>query len=237
MKKVIGILGGMGPEATAHMHELIIRKTKVEKDQDHISMVIMNNPKIHPRSDAIFGIGPDPTPQLIDGVRLLLQAGADFIIIPCVTAHYFHPGMAAEMDFPFISLLDESALWVKRHLPDVAKAGLLCSTGTLDSRIFHDAFARVGISVIGPDEEGQKRFEHAVMGTDGIKAGFTSGPPREAVLESAVHLIDRGAQAIVAGCTEIPLVLDPKDITVPLIDPMEIIAETSIRVAGYEVKE
>jgi len=237
MKKVIGVLGGMGPEATAHMHELIIRKTRVDKDQDHIPIVILNNPKIHPRSDAIFGLGPDPTPQLIDGVKLLRQAGADFIIIPCVTAHYFYPGMAAKVDFPFISLLDESALWVKEHLPEVTEVGLLCSTGTLESRIFHDAFARFDISVIGPEEEEQRIFEDAVMGADGIKAGFTFGRPRDIIVEAAIRLIDRGAQAVIAGCTEVPLVLKSKDIAVPLIDPMEIVAEASIKAAGYKVKK
>lgn len=237
MKKIIGILGGMGPEATAHLHELIIRKTRVERDQDHIPIIILNNPKIHPRSDAIFGIGPDPTPQLIDGVKLLRQAGADFIIMPCVTAHYFYPGVAAAVDFPFISLLDESARWVKEYLPEIKRAGLICSTGTLKSRIFHDAFARFDIEVVSPEEEEQDRIADAVMGAGGIKAGFTSGPPREVLLQAAFGLIDRGAQAVIAGCTEVPLVLKPADLSVPLIDPMEIVAEASIKAAGYEVKK
>lgn len=237
MKKIIGILGGMGPEATAHLHELIIRKTRVERDQDHIPIIILNNPKIHPRSDAVFGIGPDPTPQLIDGVKLLRQAGADFIIMPCVTAHYFYPGVAAAVDFPFISLLDESARWVKENLPGIKQAGLICSTGTLKSRIFHDAFTHFDIEVISPEEEEQGRIAHAVMGAGGIKAGFTTGRPREIIMEAAFNLIGRGAQAVIAGCTEVPLVLKPDDITVPLINPMEIVAEASIKAAGYEVKK
>ena len=82
MKKTIGMLGGMGPEATEYMFGLIIRNTRVEIDQNHIKVIIYSNPKVPPRTDAIFGTGPSPTPHLVEGIKALKQAGADFIIMP-----------------------------------------------------------------------------------------------------------------------------------------------------------
>ena len=108
MTKTIGILGGMGPEATEYMFGLIIKNTKVLEDQDHIHVIINSNPKVPHRTEAVFNKGPSPTPRLIEGIKILKQAGADFIIDPCVTAHYFLPEVAKAVDFSLLSLLEES---------------------------------------------------------------------------------------------------------------------------------
>lgn len=234
MKKTIGILGGMGPEATAHMFELIIKNTKAEKDQDHIPVIIYSNPKIPPRTDAIFNKGPSPTQSLIEGAELLEKAGADFIIMPCITAHYFFHEVAAHVSIPFLNLLEESLLWIKRNIPEIKTAGLISSTGTLESRLFHNTLSNEGIEVINPNKNEQQKVMKAIFGEKGIKAGYTSGAPKEIIIQIAHSLIQRGAEAIIAGCTEVPLVLTSKDIPVPLIEPMSIIARVSIKKAGYE---
>lgn len=236
MKSKIGILGGMGPEATAYMFELIIKKTKAETDQEHIPVIIYSNPQVPARTDAILGEGPSPTPYLVEGVKTLMQAGAGFIIMPCVTAHYFIPEVAAQVDFPFLSLLDESLKWAQEKIPGLKTAGIVSSTGTLKSGLFHETFARAGIEVIGPEDEEQERVMDAIFGTQGIKAGFRSGSPKEMIVETARVLIGRGAEAIIAGCTEVPLVLKAADISVPLIEPMNIVVEASIQKAGYELR-
>jgi len=236
MKKTIGILGGMGPEATEYMFGLIIRSTKVLEDQDHIPVVIYSNPKVPHRTDAIFKKGPSPTPLLIEGVKLLNQAGADFIIVPCVTAHFFLPEVAEAVSFTYLNLLDESLKWAQAHIPALKKIGLISSTGTLKSGLFHNVYEAAGIEVIGPEEEEQETVMEAIYGPKGIKAGYTTGLPREMIVSAAKILIGRGAEAIIAGCTEVPLALKPEDIPVPLIEPMEIVAKTSILEAGYELK-
>ena len=236
MKSKIGILGGMGPEATAYMFELIIKKTKAETDQEHIPVIIYSNPQVPARTDAILGEGPSPTPYLVEGVKTLMQAGAGFIIMPCVTAHYFIPEVAAQVDFPFLSLLDESLKWAQEKIPGLKTAGIVSSTGTLISRLFHKTFAKAGIEVIGPKDEEQERVMDAIFGTQGIKAGFISGSPKEKIVEMARVLIGRGAEAIIAGCTEVPLVLKAADISVPLIEPMNIVVEASIQKAGYTLR-
>jgi aspartate racemase len=236
MKKTIGILGGMGPEATAYMYSLIIKHTQAEKDQDHIRIIIYSNPEIPPRTDAILGQGPSPVPSLIEGMMRLKDAGADFIILPCVTAHYFMPEVLAKIDIPFLSLIDESLIWAKEHIPGLKKAGLLSSTGTQTSKLFHHKFGQAGIEVLVPEEDDQKKVMNAIFGARGIKAGFTSGEPRDIIIRAAEKMIFAGAQAILAGCTEVPLVLRAGDITMPLIEPMNILARKAVLEAGCKVR-
>ena len=236
MKKTIGILGGMGPEATAYFYEQIVNQTKADTDQNHIKTIIYSNPEIPPRTDAILGNGPSPTPLLVAGFQRLKDAGADFVVMPCVTAHYFYQEVRDQVDIPFISLLDESVKWAKDEVPELRKVGLVASSGTLESRLFHDIFGKAGIEVIHPEEEEQNRVMEAIFGPRGIKAGFTSGFPKETLVNIAKMLVARGADAIIAGCTEIPLVLKELDIPVPLINPLRIAAQACIIEAGYELK-
>jgi aspartate racemase len=236
MKKTIGILGGMGPEATEYMFGLIIRNTKVEIDQNHIPIIIYSNPKVPPRTDAILGEGPSPTSYLVEGLKVLKQAGANFVIMPCVTAHFFMSEALEEIPMPFISLLDESLKWAQKHIPALKKVGLVASTGTLISGLFHETYKTAGIEVFGPTEEEQENVMNAIFGEKGIKAGYTSGSPKETIVNIARILAGRGAEAILAGCTEVPLVLKEEDIPVPLIEPMKIVAISSIIEAGYQLK-
>jgi aspartate racemase len=236
MKKTIGILGGMGPEATAYFFGLIIKNTKAEKDQEHIPIIIYSNPEVPARTDAILEKGESPLPHLLEGARALQQAGADFIVMPCVTAHYFLDDIVAREKVSFLSLVDEAVLYAQRKMPGLKKAGLISSTGTLKSGLFHDAFAKEEIEVFGPDDKEQERVMEAIFGKRGVKAGFTSGSPRETIQGMAKTLIKRGAEAVIAGCTEVPLVLKEEDIEVPLIEPLQILAEASILKAGYELK-
>lgn len=236
MKKTIGILGGMGPEATEYIFGLIIKNTKVLEDQDHIPVIIYSNPKVPHRTDAVFKKGPSPTPALIEGVKLLNSVGVDFIIVPCVTAHYFLPEVAEAVSFSYLSLLEESRKWAQEHIPALKKVGLISSTGTLKSGLFHKTYETEGIEVIGPEDKEQDSVMQAIYGPRGIKAGFTTGVSKEIIVNAAKVLVGRGAEAIIAGCTEVPLVLKPEDIPVPLIEPMEIVARVSILEAGYELK-
>ena len=237
MKKTIGILGGMGPEATAYFYELIVNQTKAATDQDHIKAIIYSNPEIPPRTDAILGNGPNPTPLLVEGFQRLKDAGADFVVMPCVTAYFFYPEVKDQVDIPFVSLLDESVKWAKEEVPGLRKTGLVASSGTLESRLFHDVFGKAGIEVIHPEEEEQNGVMDAIFGPKGIKAGITSGFPKETLVNIAKMLVAQGADAIIAGCTEVPLVLKDMDIPVPLIDPLRIAARACIIKAGYEIKK
>jgi len=235
-KKTIGILGGMGPEATCYFYRLIISRTKAQKDQDHIPTIIYSNPQIPPRTEAILKKGPSPAPLLEEGLNRLLQAGAELVVIPCITAHYFLSEITNNKKYPLLSLLEESIAWTKKNLPHLKIAGLISSSGTLKSKLFHQAFQKEGIEVIEPTAAEQQQVAEAIFGKKGIKAGFTSGRPRKNIIDVCQKLIKRGAEAIIAGCTEVPLVVKEEDLSVPLIEPMKITAEACILRAGYKLR-
>ncbi len=235
-RKTIGILGGMGPEATAYFFQLIIGQTLASRDQDHIPIIVWNNPKIPERTAAVLGRGPSPVSLLKNGVRRLARAGADFIVIPCITAHAFLREMKTASALPILNIPDLTREFSVNTIPGLVRAGLIASTGTVESGLFARTFSKAGVDLIAPTEDEQKRVMDAIFGKRGIKAGFTSGRPRKLILETARALIGRGAQAIIAGCTEVPLVLTQKDLRVPLIEPLQIAAARAIIRAGYPVK-
>jgi aspartate racemase len=226
----------MGPEATALFFELIVKNTLAATDQDHLPVIVCSLPEVPDRTEAVLRGGPSPVPVLARGLKTLARAGADFAVMPCVTAHFFYPALAARSRIPVVHLLEETVADVRRRYPRTKRVGLIASAGTVGSRIVHDAFEAAGIEVLAPTKSGQRRVTEAIYGRKGIKTGFTTGQPRKAVLKVAADLIRAGAQAVVAGCTEIPLVLEEKDLPVPLIDPMRIGALACIRRAGGKTR-
>ena len=114
--------------------------------------------------------------------------------------------------------------------------GLIATTGTVRSEVVGRAFAAAGIEVLVPSAPDQRKVMTAVYGKKGIKAGVTAGPPREVLLEVAAGLVRRGARAVLAGCTEVPLVLGPADLPVPLIDPLAVGARASLKRAGARLR-
>jgi aspartate racemase len=233
---IIGILGGMGPEATGYFFEALMRMTKAVRDQDHAQVLIWSDPKIPQRTEAILEGGRSPLPALLAGVRILERGGANLIAMPCITAHYWAPQIKARARVPFIDLIDETACWAKEKNAHLRKAGLIATTGTVRSEIFHRAFAKRGIELIVPDARDQIRVMESIYGADGVKAGVKSSRSRAAVVRIARKLAASGAQAVIAGCTEIPLVLRPADLSVPFLDPMAIGARACLKKAGYRRK-
>jgi aspartate racemase len=236
MKRILGILGGMGPEATAFFYRAVIANTEAAVDQEHIPTLIWSDPAIPPRTDAILGSGPSPLPRLLAGVRALERDGAGLIVMPCITAHYWADDIRRAAGAPFIDLLRETRSFVRRHLPGIRRVGLIASSGTVASGLWNAAFAKAGIDIIAPVAAEQTRVMDAIIGPGGIKSGVTAGRPRTAIVRAARRLVARGAQAIVAGCTEVPLVLRRGDLEVPLLEPMDIGARVCVRRAGYRLK-
>ena len=231
-EKIIGILGGMGPEATIDLFTKIVKGTKAKKDQDHLRILIDNNPKIPNRTLAIQGKGPSPLPLLIKSARALEEAGADFIAIPCVTAHHFHDPLQERIKIPILHIVEETARYVQTRLKRVRKIGLLATSGTLRSGLFQKAFAHSQIDLILPEQDVQRaQVMAAIFGKGGIKTLGPSEKSRRLILDASRKLIRQGAQAVIAGCTEVPLVLRDGDLPVPVIDPVAILASAAIEKA------
>jgi aspartate racemase len=136
MKKTVGVLGGMGPEASAYFYGLLIKRTRAARDQEHIPTIIWSDPRVPDRTAAILGKGPSPLPLLLAGAKRLQRAGADFLVIPCLTAHYFLDELRRASPLPIISLLEETARFIRRSYPRLGCAGLLASSGTARTGLF-----------------------------------------------------------------------------------------------------
>jgi len=227
-EKIIGILGGMGPEATIDLFYKIIKFTPAEKDQDHLRIIIDNNPKIPDRTAAILGKGEDPLPALQETAQNLEKAGADYIIIPCNTAHYFLSSIQESVNIPVLNMIEETAKETKKRIPQIKKVGLLASIGVYKSEIYHQRFKKFNIEVISPQEKDKEEIMKVIYT---IKAGDLSKGVKKNILKIAQKLIDKGAEAIIAGCTEIPLILKEGDVSVPLIDPTQILARIAVQKA------
>lgn len=225
--KVIGVLGGMGPAATADFFQKIIQATPAKTDQDHLKVVIFSNPHVPDRTAAIRGEGPDPLPELVAGAEALIRAGADFLTIPCVTAHYFFDRLQAAVRIPILHLIREAATAVADEFPTCRRFGLLATTGTLGSRLFESKFGPRGLVVFGCEPAAQDSLVMDAIYE--VKRGDPLERPRRLIREAAAHLIGRGAEAIIAGCTEIPLILSHGDIPVPVIDPTRYLAHAAVR--------
>jgi aspartate racemase len=234
-KKVIGILGGMGPEATLDCFSKIIKNTPAKKDQDHLRVVIDSNPTVPDRTAAILGDGPSPVPVMVEGCHTLERAGADFIVIPCVSAHFFIDEIEQHANLPILSIFDAVAEIIVGDYPEVKIVGLLGTTGTVKGGLFQKRLAREKIKTIAPDDTVQSTIMRAIYD---IKNTAPSRVRTEitadliAAAEGLIAIKPDGAQAIVAGCTEIPLALSQQDLSVPYFDALTILARAAIFRAG-----
>ncbi|MBW2337150.1 MAG: amino acid racemase [Deltaproteobacteria bacterium] len=233
--KTIGVLGGMGPEATLDCFGKIIKNTPAKTDQDHLRVVIDSNPAIPDRIAAIVGDGESPVPALIAECRVLEKAGADFIIIPCVTVHVFLSEIQAHSQLPILSIIDAVAEAVCRKIPEARTIGLMGTIATIQGGLFQKRLAEESINTLLPDRAAQAKIIDAIKDIKDIRSPRTRSEITAALIEAARSLINKkpeGARAIIAGCTEIPLALGQEHLPVPYFDALTILARAAIRRAG-----
>ena len=231
-EKVIGILGGMGPEATLSLFEKITANTPATRDQDHLRVIIDSNAKIPDRTPAILGQGSSPVSAMVESGRALERAGADFIVIPCVSAHFFLEELQAQLTLPILSLFDAVAEELERQQPVPAAVGLLATTGTIHGGKFQERIQTSGIDTLVPGLEDQKRVMSVIYRVKATSYSSGREEMRSELRPVVTALVDRGAQAVVAGCTEIPLVLRSQDVPVPFLDSLVVLARAAIVRAG-----
>jgi len=223
-EKVIGILGGMGPGATLELLRRILDKTSASTDQDHLRIIIDNNPNIPDRTAALLHGGEDPIPLLLSTAANLENAGADFIIMPCNTAHHYIDRIAVGVNIPLLNMIELTVTSIREPC-----VGILATDGTLASRLYHKTCSKKGIMLLCPDGSDQKGTMEVIYLVKGRQIDLKNAKTR--VIEVAKRLIDRGAEAIILGCTEISLVLSQGDVDVPIYDALEILAEEAIKKA------
>lgn len=230
-EKLIGILGGMGPEATASFFSKIIKNTPVKKDQDHLRILIYNNPKIPDRTRAILGRGINPRKALVDTALFLEKSGVDFLSIPCVSSHYYYDDIQEQLNIPVLHIIKETLTYIKFEFKHITQIGLLATSGTIHSRLFQGIFEKDCLTLIIPTEKDQSILMEAIYGKQGIKAGITTEKPKNSTLNVINNLIESGAEAIIGGCTELPLIINADDLTVPFLDTLDILAKATVKEA------
>lgn len=224
-QKTVGVLGGLGPEATLDFYAKVIALTPATKDQEHLHLIIDSNPHVPNRNEAVAGTGPSPGPMLEAMALRLERAGADFLVMACNAAHAFQEEIEAVISVPFVSIIEETVRAALEAEPDLKHVGVLASSGCLDAQLYQTAFSEhsVEVSIL----EGSERDSFMTL-LYRIKAGDKGEEVRETMRTLAQSLIERGSEAIVAGCTEVPLVLSADRLPCPLLDSSAILAERTV---------
>lgn len=230
-EKVVGILGGMGPEATRDFFAKVIALSPARRDQDHLRIIIDNNPKIPDRTEAILTEDRSLLSIVVETAKNLERAGVDFMVIPCNTVHYVYEDLIKEISIPVLHIIREVVYAVMASLPGCRRLGLLATTGTITTNLYQKEFHKVGIEVIIPDPQCQVKVMGAILR---IKAGHEKGLARKELIEAGNLLIERKVEALILGCTDIPLVIKTRDFPVPVFDSNSVLAEATVRFAKSE---
>jgi aspartate racemase len=227
-EKIIGILGGMGPQATIDLFQKIVKLTPAKKDQEHLRIIIDNNPKIPDRTRAILYGGENPLPELVRTAQNLEKAGVDFTIIACNTAHYYFHEIQKMVNIPILNMMQVTASYIHHTFPSLKQVSLFATEGTIHTGLYQAYLDNFAIEVLIPSKTEQKQLMEIIYG---VKEGQDLDLLNKQIIKTAELQIEKGAQAIIAGCTEIPLVLKDGDIPIPVIDPTLILAKKAIEEA------
>lgn len=225
----------MGPAATVDLMYKIVSITDADRDQDHVPMIVDNSTQVPDRTNAILHGGEDPVPELLNGAARLTAGGADFIIIPCNTSHYFYDRIAAGCKIPVLNMIQETVR--KLQAKGIKCAAVLATDGTVKSDIYGKAMREAGIEPVYPDDEQQKQVMSMIY--DYVKGGIKDKNrlPVDDFSRMVDDLKNRGAEAMVLACTELPLAFKWMQLDMSeCIDTTEVLAEAAIHYAGARTK-
>jgi aspartate racemase len=226
----LGVVGGVGPAATVDFLRKVVQSTPARRDQDHLRLLVEQNPQIPDRTEHLVGEGTDPTLALYATCKKLQAGEADLIAIPCNTAHAFVEEIQSHLAVPIMNMLTVTVSHVRESFPSLRKVGLLATSGTVASGVYRRALEARGLEEVVPTPALQARVMDAIYGAQGVKAGFTSGACLDDVLAAIDELAGQGVEVIILGCTELPLLFTRSELItasgqkVTLVDPTEILA-------------
>lgn len=224
--KILGVLGGMGPLASAHFMVRLTQLTPATHEQDHVPAVLWSDPRVPNRLAAQRGTGPSPLPWLIHGIEKLAQAGCGAVAIPCNTAHGWIDGMREASPIPILHIIDAAADDLRRQGIASGRVGVLATEATLAMRLYQEWLERLGWPVIEPTADEMRDLVSpsiALVKENRLVEAYALAA------EATKSLCARGASAIVLGCTELPLAIGagPKPDAI-IVDTIDALARTSI---------
>ena len=215
----------MGPDTTVDFMAKVIAATPAAKDQDHAHLLVDQNPGLPNRQEALISGGEDPGPAMAAMARGLEQAGADFLVMPCNTAHAFAPAIRAAVSIPLLSIIDVTIDACRGH----EAVGVMATAGCIRAGLYQDALAAVGIKPILPNDDAIAEITRLAFA---VKLGDRGPEVTLGMKALADALVAQGADALVAACTEIPLVLTQDMLGVPLVSSTDVLARTTAAVCA-----
>lgn len=228
--KPVGIIGGMGPGATLDLFQKIIDLTPAKQDQDHIHLLIDNYPQIPDRTSFLVSDGEDPLPHLLRSAQRLERSGVAALCMPCNTAHYFVDEIRSQTHVPFISIIESTVEKIRADFPAAKKIGLMATRGTFESGIYHKKLDAAGLQVLALSPEFKEQMMDVIYT---VKAGRLT--EKLDLFSCCIEQLQvAGADVLIAGCTEIPLLLPHIDSPLPFVDPTLALAE---QVVAFATKE
>ena len=229
---MLGVIGGLGPMATAFFMQMAIEMTEAGTDQEHIEMIVYNCPSIPDRTSYIVGqSGENPGIPMAEAGRKLAAFGAEIIAIPCVTANYFYRQLSAEIPVPVINVIEEAAGYLADE--GVSTVGIMATDGTIRSGLFQKALQLRGIRAVLPGEASQKDVMHLIY--EDVKA--TKPAEMDRFARVSCQLREKVAQVIVLGCTELSMIRRDEQIGAGYLDVMQLLAKCSVEACGTLKKE
>jgi aspartate racemase len=231
-RKTLGIIGGMGPLATADLFCKIIMLTDADSDAEHIHIIVDNNPKVPDRTKAALAGSDAPFPYILDTAKKLEKMGADILLLPCNTSHMYYDRLCGSLRVPVINMIEEAAKHM--YAMGLKKAGLLATSGTLQAGLYEHALERYGIEALLPSPGGQDEVMRIIY--KGVKAGAERFDT-SAFCEELRRMSLEGADVFLLGCTELPVAFSKYGVAFPFVDPGDILAKTAIIQAGYKVRQ
>lgn len=229
--KELGVIGGMGPLATAYFMELVVKMTDAQFDYEHIPMLICNKPGTPDRTSYIVGKSKDsPLEAIIAIGKTLEDYKADYIAIPCVTAYFFYHQLQEGIGVPIIDMIYETAACLQEE--GIRKVGLMATDGTISSGFFKRGLEEQGILVVEPSTDGQKRTMDIIYGS--IKANKPVSMADFYLVDK--ELRDKGAEIIILGCTELSMIHRDYPLDAGFLDAMEVLARKSVLLCGGRLK-
>ena len=232
MKK-LGVIGGMGPEASCYYYENVIAHTDASKDQEHIDMVILSHATMPDRTEAIMSGDDKHLIHLLqEDARTLESLGVANIAITCNTSHYFYNQIQKAVQVPVINMIHESVAFAVKEYDNVKKIGIMATDGTINSRIYHKECRKMGVTPVKPSEERQKDVMSLIY--DDIKSGRPGDRNKfDRVMNEFVR---KGCDAVILACTELSVFKGRHEIPSICLDAMDVLVRESILRSGAQYK-
>lgn len=224
--KRLGILGGLGPESTAYFFNLVIENTPVKIDQDHIPIIIYNNPQIPDRNQHILHNKKSPLPELIKGIKFLNEAKVDYIVIPCNTVYYYYSELISQSRVPIINMIDITANYISSNFHDINRVALFATTSLIKTNVYQKIMQKYGIDLELLSPSVRENLIMKAIYDVKAKQYFKA---KNLLFEAIELLKQNDIEILITGCTELPIVLKQDEVSIKLLDPMFIMAKEAIK--------